>query len=340
MNASPIGILLIGPLSRRGGPIGGAVVSFSHLFDYLSEQPEWKLNVVNTNLELRHPLLRSILVLFHCIRYAWANKILWANLSRPGFIYLSPLLWVLAKLSGKKFVLRKFGGDAIENYNQLPGWWKWLLCKTSLKADLLLLQTKRELAFFAPLSKRTTWFPTTRPKQVPTRKGPFKKRFIFISRVTKTKGLDEIVAVYKTLAADYTIEVYGPMVDAEYADLSFYHGTLSPAEVAQKLAAFDVLLLPTYYPGEGYPGIIIEAFRAGLPVVTTQWQALPEIVQNKRNGIVIPPQDAAALQTAIQSFDATNYPSYSQAAKDGFNDFCLELVNPRILAEVKALLLR
>ena len=41
-----------------------------------------------------------------------------------------------------------------------------------------------------------------------------------------------------------------------------YKGAVQPQDIYNVLSASDVLVLPTYYPGEGYPGIIIEAYAA------------------------------------------------------------------------------
>lgn len=338
--SKPSAILLLGPLKHPDSPTGGAVVSFGHLVHFLEQQQGVSLKIINTNLRGIHPLLRVVKILVACIKQLTGCSIIWLNVSRPGFVFLAPLIWLVAKFSGKIFVLRKFGGDAIDNYNKLPKWWKWLVRNTAFRANLFLIQTKRELAFFGPISKKTAWFPTTRPATAPQRKGPFKKRFAFISRVTKTKGLEEIISVQKSLPPDYTLDVFGSIVDEPYAQLPFYRGNLAPSEVAKKLSDYDVLLLPTYYPGEGYPGIIIEAFRAGLPVIASRWQAIPEIIIDQYNGLLIQPQSASALYSAITFFNQDNFSDFQQAALESFNDFSLDAVNIRILEQVKALLLR
>jgi glycosyltransferase involved in cell wall biosynthesis len=65
------------------------------------------------------------------------------------------------------------------------------------------------------------------------------------------------------------------------------------------MAQYDALLLPTYHEGEGYPGVVLEAFRAGLPVICTRWQALPEIVDDTC-GILVEPRSAEELRDAME----------------------------------------
>ncbi|HEY8362617.1 MAG TPA: glycosyltransferase, partial [Tissierellaceae bacterium] len=43
---------------------------------------------------------------------------------------------------------------------------------------------------------------------------------------------------------------------------------------------------PTYYEGEGFPGTIIDAFSAGVPVIATDWKYNKEIVAHGENGYI------------------------------------------------------
>ena len=51
---------------------------------------------------------------------------------------------------------------------------------------------------------------------------------------------------------------------------------------------------------EGMPIVLMEAMRAGLPIVSTAIGAIPELVQDA--GVLIPPNDAVALADAIEEF--------------------------------------
>jgi glycosyltransferase involved in cell wall biosynthesis len=60
----------------------------------------------------------------------------------------------------------------------------------------------------------------------------------------------------------------------------------------------DLFLFPTYYAAEGQPLNLMEAMAHGLPVVTTRWRAIPDVVPPGYPGL-IPTQDPAAAATAL-----------------------------------------
>ena len=48
------------------------------------------------------------------------------------------------------------------------------------------------------------------------------------------------------------------------------------------------------------PNVLFEAMACGLPVVSTSTGAIPEIVENGTDGLLVPPADPAALAGAVQ----------------------------------------
>jgi glycosyltransferase involved in cell wall biosynthesis len=77
-----------------------------------------------------------------------------------------------------------------------------------------------------------------------------------------------------------------------------YRGAIGPEAVPTTLASYDALLLPTMWPTEGYPGVVLEAFAAGVPVIATRWNALPELVDDSC-GVLIEPASVDALAAAM-----------------------------------------
>lgn len=63
------------------------------------------------------------------------------------------------------------------------------------------------------------------------------------------------------------------------------------------LLAFDIYALPSIK--EGFPFAILEAMRAGLPIVATEVGGVPEMIKNEVNGLIVKPADPAALAKAI-----------------------------------------
>jgi glycosyltransferase involved in cell wall biosynthesis/peptidoglycan/xylan/chitin deacetylase (PgdA/CDA1 family) len=73
-------------------------------------------------------------------------------------------------------------------------------------------------------------------------------------------------------------------------------------DVREILAASDVFVLPSY--GEGIPRALMEAGSMGLPSVTTDVPGCRDVVEDDRNGILVPPRDAEALTEALRSLIA------------------------------------
>jgi len=62
-------------------------------------------------------------------------------------------------------------------------------------------------------------------------------------------------------------------------------------------AAIDVAVLPSAFEGMGR--VILEAMAAGKPVVATRVGGIPDLVEDGRNGLLVPANDASNLQAAL-----------------------------------------
>lgn len=61
----------------------------------------------------------------------------------------------------------------------------------------------------------------------------------------------------------------------------------------------DIFVFPTYFNVETYPLVILEAFEAGLPVITTSQGCITEIVEDGINGYIIPSKNVSVLVDKI-----------------------------------------
>ena len=79
-----------------------------------------------------------------------------------------------------------------------------------------------------------------------------------------------------------------------------YRGFLQPAEIYSVLPDYDALAFPTYYSGEGFPGVVVDAFVAGIPVIASDWQDNEEFVRDGHTGLIFKSQEVADLTEKIR----------------------------------------
>lgn len=135
-----------------------------------------------------------------------------------------------------------------------------------------------------------------------------KLRCVFLGRVFTEKGIDTIVDCFSTLKdIDISIDIYGILhgyTEEYFSSLSNinYCGfmDLTDTKGYDKLAEYDVLVFPTRFEGEGFPGVILDAFISGLAVVTTNFHVNPEVVSDGKNGLIVPVADPKSLAAALR----------------------------------------
>jgi glycosyltransferase involved in cell wall biosynthesis len=69
-------------------------------------------------------------------------------------------------------------------------------------------------------------------------------------------------------------------------------GFVSAERKNQAFADADIFCFPTYYSAENQPGNLIEALAFGLPIVTTRWRSIPEMLPDNYPGLVDPKSPA------------------------------------------------
>ncbi len=136
-------------------------------------------------------------------------------------------------------------------------------------------------------------------------------RLVYVGVLLPHKGAHVLIDALKGLPADRVhASLYGAEVVARraYADrlredaagLSVHWGGVyDRAELQAILAEHDVLVLPVIWE-ETFSVVIREALQAGLPVIAARRGALPEIIEDGRNGLLFEPEDAADLRRCLR----------------------------------------
>jgi glycosyltransferase involved in cell wall biosynthesis len=93
-------------------------------------------------------------------------------------------------------------------------------------------------------------------------------------------------------------------VQAGLADRVHFHGRLTREEIARLLHIADVVVTPSVPTSngrrEGIPVVLMEAMSSGVPVVASGISGIPELVEDGRNGLLVPPGDTLALANALE----------------------------------------
>jgi glycosyltransferase involved in cell wall biosynthesis len=86
-------------------------------------------------------------------------------------------------------------------------------------------------------------------------------------------------------------------------ELVRFTGPVSQCELLSLYRSADVFALACRVDGDGdrdgIPNVMVEAMAAGLPVVSTAVSGIPELVRDGENGLLVPPEDPAALASAL-----------------------------------------
>lgn len=142
------------------------------------------------------------------------------------------------------------------------------------------------------------------------------------SRLIPLKCIDEIIDACASVENCYlNIIGDGPELDrlevlAKEKMLGRVHflGALPRAEVLLQMAQSNVFILNSVH--EGLPHVAIEAMRMGVPVIATSVGGTPEVVQDNKNGFLIPPHSPNIIAQYIKLLkkDTEMYARLSEGA--------------------------
>lgn len=118
------------------------------------------------------------------------------------------------------------------------------------------------------------------------------------SRLTRQKGVDVAVQALSLLPEDVVLVVLGEGPERTQLESPRVHLPGRVPDVAAWLRRASVYVQPSRW--EGFGLAVLEAMISGLPVVATNVSSLPELVVDGETGVLVPPDDPAALAAGIE----------------------------------------
>ncbi|HEY8389001.1 MAG TPA: glycosyltransferase family 4 protein [Parasegetibacter sp.] len=145
------------------------------------------------------------------------------------------------------------------------------------------------------------------------------RRFVFVGRFERRKGIQELQEVIKKLHGYLCFEFHfiGPIPEELQLKLPGvkYHGSIRDKEPLQQvLQASHVLVCPSY--AEGMPNVILEGMANGCSVIATDVGAVNHLV-DETVGWLIPPADKNQLEDAIRKAVSIDDSELDQLRKNG-----------------------
>ena len=238
--------------------------------------------------------------------------------------YLFPVVYYLSKVFRYEIILICMGGWQVEffygsdKFNKHPFIMK--LCKKVKVVMPELKKVNEDLKNICDF-KNTTYFPNFR--FIEDKEYCFspdnKLKLVYFGRINKNKGYETIMsaaAYFKSLNLSILIDFYGQIEEVDkddfmalvkvHSEMVNYKGTLKFETLYETLSQYDLLLLPTKYYTEGFPGSILDAYISGIPVLVSEWKHAHEFVREGITGFIVPFED--------------NQESFNKVIVDVYND--------------------
>lgn len=140
-------------------------------------------------------------------------------------------------------------------------------------------------------------------------------RVCTFSRIDKYKGIDtaiEIMNKIKILDNSIFLDIIGPVDESFKDDFESllrtsnknisYKGAIDSKDAVETLKCYDILLFPTKWETEGFPGSFIDAMAAGLVILASERENFRNIIENGVNGYLFEEDDVQAFVDKIMYF--------------------------------------
>lgn len=256
---------------------------------------------IGAGFDIHHYYQQEYLTIIPSFLFESSVKVLTVD-NFPGldWYYGNRIIDMIARLESMTIGLR-----ALRNFDGMI-----FLSTTSMKIARSLESTTA--------SKRVTWIPHGVDTQriTPDEKVREKVRsdlrvqgiaIAFVGRLAPVKGVSYLAGAIQKLDNEgfnghFIIVGDGPeknKLETLKLSSSKIHLLGYRKNPVKYIQAADVLVLPSL--GEGCPNVVLEAFACGKPVIASKVGAVPDLVQHKKNGLLINPRDVAGLVSAICS---------------------------------------
>ena len=319
-------VVVIGHFGGDEDITDGQTVKTKVLYSELQNSTNWQLKKVDTYYKSKNP----IKLFFNSVYALFSSNDIIVLLSGNGMKFYFPILFVFVRVFHKRIYHDVIGGNLDVYVKTLPQFRKYLnsFVVNWVETNGLKERLEKQDIENCEVIPNFKRLKIIEAKDIVLEgKPPY--RFCTFSRVMKEKGIEEAISAVEKINSecgdDYcSLDIYG-LIDENYTKeiLSIienkpsikYCGIVPYDKSVETLKDYYALLFPTYWQGEGFPGTIIDAFSAGLPVIASYWNENPEIIENGMTGILIKPKDVISLYEGMKTLISDHEKRYEMSIK-------------------------
>ena len=236
-----------------------------------------------------------------------------------GFsFYRSVVDMMIGRRLGCRVILHIHGAKFDKFYAHEPLWRRRLVARSLARADRIVALSSRwrdKLQHMSPNARVDIVENAVEiPSGTPKRRQDGTCCFLLLARMDEWKGIDDLldactdlrrqgVAVEVVLAgpsgtSGNATVLYEKIRTRNLVGMVRYVGPVHGEAKSNLLAAADAYVQPSHH--EGMPIALLEALAYGLPVVATHVGAVPEVVNDGRHGLLVPPRRPDLLARAMR----------------------------------------
>lgn len=304
-------IAIIGHFGGNQELYDGQTIKTKILYSELKKATEWDIKKIDTYYKDKNKI-KLLKDTFLCLL---SIKDIVVLLSQNGMKFYFPILYFFCKVFHVRVYHDVIGGNLDTYVDKYPKYKKYLNTfeVNWVETEGLKKRLQQKGITNCEVMPNFKRLPIINEIKTDTTE-PF--RFCMFSRVMKEKGIEIAIEAIEKINADNQrniceLDIYGNIDDAykenfenimkNVSDAIRYKGCVPFDKSVETIKDYYALLFPTYWMGEGFPGTIIDAFSAGIPVIASDWNCNNEIIENNKNGILYPNDDIKNLEEAIKS---------------------------------------
>lgn len=327
-------ILIIAPLKA---PYTGNALPIKLIFDYYKEFHQ--ITLVNLNKKSFKAGIDSLKRIFEIIRIFFLVSI---KCSKKDIIYLTIaesfsgnlrdiIIYILTYSKRKKTIIHMLGGAAMKSILDEKNGMIFKVNRFFIsRLGAVIVEGKAQADFFSNVISPDRIFivPNFAQEYLFTNELEIEEKFsntkvfkvLFLSNMILGKGHQELISAFLQLNANdkqkFQLDFAGSFENEEEKEIFVqkiapfnqvrYHGHVSGNEKIELFKNAHIFILPTYYPYEGQPFVIIEAYAGGCFVITTNHSGIGYIFSDKINGMLVEKKSVDSIVNAFKSIIKKN----------------------------------